>query len=137
MAKILIVIEEEPLFAALSACLEEEGHAVERASAAGGRQAAVRSEGFDLLVADTPMPDWCGLDLLRDLRRKSRDVKVIVLIGEAESASVGYLPAVARFGAVCIVRKPFSGKELVEAVRWALSPEADRPETSTACVSPA
>lgn len=120
MARILIVIEDEPVFSALADCLGRDGHTVERGVAASGRKGAC----FDVLVADTPAPDWCGVDFLREVRVTSPGVKVILLTGEAESSSVGYLPAVARFGAVCTLRKPFDGPELVEAVRWALSPDA-------------
>lgn len=121
VARILVLEEEEEMFEVLCATLERAGHAVVRAEKAKQGRDTAPGAGFDLVVTDTPLPDWCGPEFLRELRRGSPRLKVIVFTGGGRSSPVGYLPTLARFGAVCALGKPFARQELLDAVRLSLS----------------
>ena len=134
MARILVVEEGGQLFAELEEVLGHAGHTVERAQVVKKLRDCPADETFDLVVADTPMPDWCEPRFLRELRRRCPNVRLVALTGGHGLSSVGYLPAAARFGAVCILRKPFSREELLEAVERALSPRTTE-EPAESCTS--
>jgi two-component system, cell cycle sensor histidine kinase and response regulator CckA len=83
-------------------------------SASTGTQAqkvfAEHSGAVDLLIADVLMPGMNGQELAEALLRQNPDMKVLLISGY-EHAGVR-----AEAGAVELVRKPFSGKALIERV---------------------
>lgn len=69
---------------------------------------------IDLVVSDVVMPEMDGPTLLRELRQKRPDMKVIFISGYAEGAFKKNLPEGERF---TFLPKPFSLKDLVAAVK--------------------
>src|SRR5215472_16704268 len=104
--------------------LEAEGHIV--LSYADGLPAlrAFETKPFDLVIADIRMPQINGIELLRQLRRRS-NVPAIFLTGSGEETDefVGL-----GLGADDFIRKPFSPRVLVERVGAVLRrPRSARP----------
>jgi len=87
-------------------------------SATNGRKALekVESENYDLILLDVRMPEIDGFEVCARLRAnpKTKDVPIIFLTGEDESASIikGF-----DAGAMDYVVKPFYGAELLARVR--------------------
>jgi len=87
-------------------------------SATHGRKALekVESENYDLILLDVRMPEIDGFEVCARLRAnpKTKDVPIIFLTGEDESASIikGF-----EAGAMDYVVKPFYGAELLARVR--------------------
>lgn len=113
MPRILIAEDDPPVRAALAACLERQGHAVDQARS--GPEAVDRMHRGvpDLLILDLVLPGWSGIEVLGRLQDARLLVpgRVLVL-----SAADGALPQVAlRFGTATLA-KPFRLSQLMERV---------------------
>ena len=69
---------------------------------------------IDLVVSDVAMPGMDGPTLLKELRERKPDVKIIFVSGYAEDAFEKNLPAGGQFA---FLAKPFTLKQLVAAVK--------------------
>lgn len=120
--KLLIVEDDRALRTGLSDSLAGEGYEV--SSAADGHEARAMLQGgeFDLLVLDLMLPGPGGLEILRELRARDRQMPVLVLTARSdENDKVLGL----ELGADDYVTKPFSLRELIARVR-ALLRRSDR-----------
>jgi DNA-binding NarL/FixJ family response regulator len=75
---------------------------------------AVEAHEPDVLVMDLSMPGLSGLDVLRTLRRRQPDTKVVVLSMHSDDS---YILEALALGASAYVLKGESATELIEAVR--------------------
>jgi two-component system, LuxR family, response regulator FixJ len=74
------------------------------------------------IVTDVRMPEVTGIDLLRHVTKTNPDLPVIVITGHGD---ISLAVEAMKIGAVDFLEKPFDGKQLLAAVRSALSREAD------------
>ncbi|HQS08298.1 MAG: hypothetical protein B7Y12_11090 [Rhizobiales bacterium 24-66-13] len=120
-ASVLLVEDEDAVRAFASRALSARGYRV--VAAANGAEAleAMDQPGtsFDVVVSDVVMPEMDGPSLLRELRRRDPDLKIIFISGYAEEAFAKNLPEGERFA---FLPKPFSLKQLVAAVKEATRP---------------
>lgn len=114
---ILLIDDDESLRKVISHNLTSEGYRV--ALASGGREGLdlFKKGEFDLVVTDLKMPDFDGMEVLREVKRLNRDALVIMITayGTIEKA-VEALKA----GAYDYITKPFNRDELKIAVEKAL-----------------
>jgi two-component system cell cycle sensor histidine kinase/response regulator CckA len=75
-------------------------------------------EDIDLVVSDVVMPEMDGPSLLRELRARKPEIRVIFVSGYAEEAFRKNLPEGQQFD---FLPKPFSLKQLIEAVKRVMS----------------
>ena len=87
-----------------------------RQATASRRIEAFERQGgkVDLVVSDVVMPEMDGPTLLKELRKRNPDLKIIFVSGYAEDAFEKNLPAGGQFG---FLPKPFTLKQLVAAVK--------------------
>lgn len=113
---ILLVEDEDSVRAFGSRALTSRGYTV--LQAASGIEAldlfADHAGSIDLVVSDVVMPEMDGPTLLRELRSRRPDLKVIFVSGYAEDAFRKNLPEGEQFA---FLPKPFTLKQLVEAVK--------------------
>lgn len=81
---------------------------------------------FDLVVTDLRLPDLDGMEIVRALRSRQPDVAIVVITGYG---SVESAVEAAKLGVSGYIEKPFTPKELADAVRRALAPTTDAEET--------
>ncbi|MBX3536090.1 MAG: response regulator [Chelatococcus sp.] len=116
---ILLVEDEEAVRAFAARALATRGYTV--LEAASGREALAvideRAAPIDLVVSDVVMPEMDGPTLLGELRGRQSDLKVIFVSGYAEDAFKKHLPEGEDF---TFLPKPFSLKQLIEAVKGAM-----------------
>jgi two-component system cell cycle sensor histidine kinase/response regulator CckA len=117
---ILLVEDEDPVRAVNARALTARGYTVlEAASGVEALQIIEESEtSVDLVVSDVVMPEMDGPTLLRELRTRYPDLKVIFVSGYAEDAFKKNLPEGESFN---FLAKPFSLKQLVETVKQTLA----------------
>lgn len=113
MASILVVDDEADMRLALRNVLAQAGHSVEEAGDGPAALARAERGGLDLVLLDIRLPGMDGKQILRQLREKVPALPVIMVSGYG---SVDSAVEVLRLGASHYLSKPFSNKDLLEAV---------------------
>ncbi len=119
---ILIVEDESALVTMLRYNLERDGYRIVEARDGEEALMVVREERPDLVLLDWMLPLMSGLEVCRQLRRRTetRDVPIIILTARGEELDkVRGLDA----GADDYITKPFSQRLLVERIRSLLRRE--------------
>jgi two-component system cell cycle sensor histidine kinase/response regulator CckA len=113
--KILLVEDEEGLRALNARGLASRGYTVLEASNGVEAIEVLEREGHvDLVVSDVVMPEMDGPTLLKELRRRDPELKVIFVSGYAEEAFAKNLPSNEQYA---FLAKPFTLKQLVAEVK--------------------
>jgi CheY-like chemotaxis protein len=122
MAKILIVDDDPVIREMLSLTLTDEGH--ETIVAGNGNEALTTIETTtpDLIITDIIMPEKEGLQLIRELRKKNKDIKIIAMSGGTPMMDGEQLLQISTmFGANRSFTKPVERIELVAAINELLN----------------
>ena len=116
---ILLVEDEEAVRAFGARALVSRGYTVlEAASGLEALEVVEANAGqIDLIVSDVVMPEMDGPTMFGELRKRGVMAKIIFVSGYAEDAFAKNLPEGQEFG---FLPKPFTLKQLVEAVKGAL-----------------
>jgi two-component system cell cycle sensor histidine kinase/response regulator CckA len=116
---ILLVEDEEGLRALNARGLKSRGYNVIEAGNGVEAIDALEREGVqvDLVVSDVVMPEMDGPTLLKELRKKNPDLRIIFVSGYAEDAFEKSLPDSSAYN---FLAKPFTLKQLVSAVKDAM-----------------
>jgi two-component system cell cycle sensor histidine kinase/response regulator CckA len=116
---ILLVEDEEGLRALNARGLSSRGYTVLEASNGVEAIEVIEREGHvDLVVSDVVMPEMDGPTLLKELRRRDPQVKVVFVSGYAEEAFAKNLPQGEQYA---FLAKPFTLKQLVAEVKKTLA----------------
>jgi two-component system response regulator MtrA len=121
----VLVVEDDPAIReVVSMGLRGAGLSVE--SAADGREALVRfrTEPYDLVVLDVMLPELDGLEVCREIRRRSR-LPILMLSARTDTLDV---VVGLELGADDYVTKPFEMQELVARIRALLRRMNDAPD---------
>jgi two-component system alkaline phosphatase synthesis response regulator PhoP len=112
-ARILLVEDEPGLSLTLSDLLTNEGYDVE-AVVDGATGLDRASHGaFDLVVLDLMLPRMSGLEVCRELRRRGRDVAILMLTAKSQLTD---RVAGLKLGADDYLTKPFEPPELLARI---------------------
>ena len=117
MKEIMIVDDEIGMRALLSDALLEKGYNVTLAKDGEDSLRQLKKKRFDLLITDMNMPHLNGIELLREMKRKGRKEKVILMSGESVDEATldkDIQPVFLQ------LKKPFGMNLFVEAVLSAL-----------------
>ena len=117
---ILLVDDDDQFRAMLNEALTGEGYQV--VEARDGRQALAlyASKPTDLVITDLVMPEKEGLEMIVEMKRLHAGVKIIAISGGGRSSSQNYLKMAKAFGAQIVLAKPFSHREILEAISQVL-----------------
>ena len=122
-AKVLIVDDEPQMRALVRAALEKLPVVI--VEAADGKEAMnlIETEQPDLLLSDYQMPNWDGLTLCHQLRRRTdlKPIKTILITGALMPADL--LAAVNHKMVDAALAKPLDVKELLQLVKLLLALE--------------
>jgi two-component system, OmpR family, response regulator len=120
VTRILIAEDEAGIASFLQRGFEAEGFAAKVAPSGELALSLLRSGEFDLLVLDLGLPEMDGLTVLQELRKRDRQLPVVVLTARDSVAdTIEGLDT----GADDYVTKPFHFDELLARVRARLRPE--------------
>jgi two-component system alkaline phosphatase synthesis response regulator PhoP len=113
MASILIIEDEPELVRVLSSYLEQAGYSVLSASRGDSGLTTWEQKRPDLVILDLNLPGRDGLDVAREIRRKS-DTPIIMLTARVDETDqlIGL-----ELGADDYITKPFSPRVVIARVR--------------------
>ncbi|HEY2184144.1 MAG TPA: PAS domain-containing protein [Xanthobacteraceae bacterium] len=113
---ILLVEDEEGLRTLNARGLQSRGYTVLQAGNGFEALEELERQGgkVDLVVSDVVMPEMDGPALMKELRKRNPDIKIIFVSGYAEDAFEKSLPDRTQFS---FLPKPFTLKQLVTAVK--------------------
>jgi len=115
--RVLVVDDEQNSREGLSKILTKEGYSVRTAE--NGKKALLEAENnsFDLIITDLRMPEMDGIEVLEKLRKKNKDIGVVIVTAYGEVNS--YLKAM-NLGAFEYLNKPIHLEELRRVINKAL-----------------
>ena len=115
MAKKVLVVDDEKLIVkGIRFSLEQDGMEVDCAYDGEEALECILAEDYDLIVLDLNLPGMDGMEILKELRQKNEETKVIILSARGQIADkVEGLDA----GANDYMEKPFHLQELEARIR--------------------
>jgi two-component system, chemotaxis family, chemotaxis protein CheY len=116
VARVLIVEDQELVRRSMRVWLEQAGHVVDEAADGESGLRLLGDHVVDLVVTDIIMPNIEGLELIRRLRQEYPGIKIIVVSGSAPMGGISMLDAALKLGADQAVPKPFTPRDLNNAV---------------------
>jgi two-component system response regulator (stage 0 sporulation protein F) len=120
MAKVLIIDDDDLVLDSCRAILEAAGFDVRTATNGRVGQQVFETDPADVVVCDIFMPEQDGIETIMKLTRDYIGARIIAMSG----GSIGGLDLTAtakHFGAIALLKKPFSADELVDEVRSAIA----------------
>jgi DNA-binding response OmpR family regulator len=112
-AKVLIIDDHPSVRSVYKEAFEAAGYeVVEAADGQEGIDSYVR-ESPDLVITDIGMPIRDGHEVIDEIRKGDRDVKVIAVTG----AGIQHLPVAHEMGADRVFQKPLRPRELIDAAK--------------------
>jgi CheY-like chemotaxis protein len=124
-ASILLVDDNEDARVTVARILEMSGYQVTQAGNA--RAAGILLKDFKpaLVITDIFMPEGDGFEMLNHLRDQDAGIPVIAISGGGVSQGLDVLGIAERLGAKKVLYKPFTRRQLLDAINEALgSPSA-------------
>lgn len=122
MARVLIIDDEPHILLMVKKMLERAGYEVDLASNGSEGMRLFESISPDLVITDIIMPEKEGLETIREMRRKNKNLKIIAMSGGGKISADNYLETAKIFGASKLLEKPFSQKEMLSYVEELLGP---------------
>jgi two-component system response regulator HydG len=119
-SRILIVHHEHSALALLSSMLKSLGHDIDEAANDRVAVRLMERGGVDLMLAGVDPTDTDALELLSYMRRKHRQVPVLLLFSSPQPERT---KEAIRLGAVTVLRFPLPATELRAVVMQALAPQ--------------
>lgn len=113
---VLLVDDDPTLLRALNRHLEQHQVTVEMCTDGESAIEKLGAHEFDVVVSDISMPRMSGLQLLRAVREKRRELPVVLMTGAPDMKSA--IEAL-EYGAFKYLLKPVDTKELVDVVKRA------------------
>ena len=116
-AKVLIIDDSEEFLTMFTDILTEFKHEVIQASGGAEGIKKLQEEKPDIIFLDYKMPKMNGLEVLAQIRKADKEVKVVILTGYAEmdvAVKAHYL------GIFEFMKKPFSMEEIKNVIEKAL-----------------
>jgi DNA-binding NtrC family response regulator len=116
--RILVVDDSADAREVLNRNLSAEGYSVMTAPGVPEAIRILESESLDMVITDLKMPRVGGIELIKHVRARSREIGVIMITGYA---SVESAVTAVKEGAEHYLAKPFTDAELLTAVRETLA----------------
>ena len=111
--RVLVVDDEPRQREIVGEILREEGHDVTLCASGPEALRRLEDEPAEILLTDLRMPEMSGVDLLREAKRRSPDLHVILMTAYATVSSA---VEAMKDGAFDYLQKPFDKDELVQRV---------------------
>lgn len=120
--KILVIDDEDIVRKSCSRTLSPLGYEVRLSQSSLDGLRMMDEERFDLVLTDIKMPDLDGIEVLKQVREKFPNMKVIIMTGYQ---SVENALKSVQLGAFDYLEKPFAPHALISSVSKALGARRD------------
>ncbi|HVO02879.1 MAG TPA: response regulator [Candidatus Cybelea sp.] len=121
-SRLVLLVDDDPIVrATLSLILNGAGYQTICAEDGDVAQQLIRDRRPDVIVTDIFMPKQDGFGLMNWLRRQGVQIPVVAISGRSCAAEFDGLGLARRLGAVSVLEKPFSTRDLTAAVGTALA----------------
>ena len=111
----ILVVDDEPVICkACSLSLSDQGHEVHTRMTGKSGQEAIREGAYDLILLDMKLPDLDGMEILKEVRRTTPGVYVVIMTGYS---TVQNAIEAMQSGAFDYLAKPFTDDELLFTVK--------------------
>jgi CheY-like chemotaxis protein/glycine cleavage system H lipoate-binding protein len=110
---LLVVDDEKVVCDSCSRILGNRGFSVETSTDPKRGLELATKKDYEVILLDLKMPAIDGLEFLKELRKKHKDARVVIITGYSTTENAA---ACMRLGAVDFIPKPFSPDELLNAV---------------------
>ena len=126
--KVLIVDDDVPILEAIGDLLRAEGYSVREEPESVRAVQSAREFVPDIVLLDLMMPGADGVQVAQGLRGEAQtsDVPVVLMTAHPDAARIAN-----EMAAFAWLRKPFSARALLRAVRGDKSPDLTNPELTT------
>lgn len=114
MVDVVLVDDDELVRTTVKQILEKDGHQVRVAPNGDKALQLVADRQPALVITDVIMPEREGIETLLALKKKSPDLKIIVMSGGGRIGQVDYLKVASDLGADATLTKPFTAAQLRE-----------------------
>ncbi|HVP35528.1 MAG TPA: PAS domain S-box protein, partial [Terriglobales bacterium] len=111
--KILLVDDEKAITLGLKKFLESKGHKVSTSLRAKEGLEIFSGGGFDLVLSDITIPDMDGIELIRKVKEKNQQIKIIVITGHLQKEKE---EKARQAGADEVLIKPFKNDLLYQTI---------------------
>lgn len=119
----LLIVDDEPLVRTyLSRTLRAAGHQVTTAADGTAALASYQQHRFDIIVSDITMPTMDGIDFLRAIRERDREISVVLLTGNPTLLTA---QRAVEYSAFRYLTKPVPDLELHAVIQEALALQHD------------
>jgi|GEM_PF-274039 len=115
--KMLIVDDEKDIALVIKEFFVSKGYEALTAFSGSEAMAFLSQPGIGLILLDMHMPDMNGIEILKEAKKRYRDVKIIVLSGYLNE----YREEAEKLGCDVYLTKPFSVKMLIKIVESVLA----------------
>ncbi|MBF0134183.1 MAG: response regulator [Magnetococcales bacterium] len=124
MVRILIIEDERQVREVLKQILEKAGYEVETAEDGRMGVQQFRKCPAELVITDILMPNKNGLETIEELIGLNPELPIIAISGGGPGEKAQFALDVAKMcGAIRVLAKPFSRKEILETVTDLLKPK--------------
>ncbi len=119
--KIILIDDDDEFREMLRRMLEGAGYNVREAPNGKIGVQIFKEDAPDLVITDLFMPEQEGLETIRELIRMDPKTKIIAISGGCASLGLDFLPFAEALGAVSIMPKPFSRKDILREIHGLLA----------------
>lgn len=110
---ILLIDDEEVICRVLSKYLESKGHTVTASMEALEGLEHFQKDKYDVVLSDITMPEMDGIELIKEMKQKNPDVKIIAITGHVHRDK---LEQAKKAGAEEVLIKPFKSADLYSSI---------------------
>lgn len=116
MASILVIDDDQLTREAITSVLRTAGHSV-RDTHDGRRAVDMHNQNAaQLIITDILMPDFDGIELIRQLRKTDPAVKIVAISAGGWAEPEKFLTMAQRLGADATLSKPFEWEKFLQTV---------------------
>src|SRR5690606_6219680 len=118
MSKILVIDDEIEICLILEKFLTKKGFIVVTAHTGNDGLTKIKNDTFDLIISDFRLPDYTGLELLKEIKANRQENKVIIITGYSD---IRMAVEVIKYGAIDYITKPLFPEELLSLIKMSIA----------------